>query len=851
MKKFVLLCAVAAVAAGCTKINEMMNGRFTCTLPEMAVTRTAVEVDGSTAKLTWSREDKIMINGVPYILATDTKGLRTAEFVRTSTATKVPEAPYRACFPAEFYSPQGVMLPAVQRCDEDGSLTGVLPLYAESNDMNLNFKNICGLLSIDLNGNIPGGKVTKVEISADQPLSGLWSPETGEFLSNGERGTIVLDCGDGLELDCVYAAVPAGKYTNLVYRLFTVEGEIVSIKEDERIVEDCSIGNAELIADYKSSLEALGLYMNYIYGSPDWYMLQEIFTDEYTYSYSAPEWARAAIDSTSKIPADNPGVSRVWGASYSCINLACRLIEGLREVGVGNSEIAEARFYRGFSFFNLVRMFGGVPLDLGAGELKYNYDVFRGLKVRKTVSEVYESAVLPDLEMAAENLPLKPRYPGGPSKTAARIALANAYLSYAWFLENPQAIPIFPEQSRDASRAQSYYDKAFKMAKLAIDDTGDPFELMPTFAEVQIAQNDYRNTEVVLYADHRKDDFAKDLVTYGWDLGTPCNLAGQLTNWRYDKSAVSGSGVKLMTLDDCQPYGYPAAVMAPIPDALKKFTDVDKDSRWDGTFNTVYRGNWKKAGYQAEEVIGAFGSQIKDGDPLLQFLPYDDPNVVYARENLDLNAGTLPGHTEYVINISDVSRETFPACCKNIGQLIGRASFGSPSSSSRRPYCILKLSEAYLIAAEAAVKLGKPGKADGEAGYYINFLRGRAGKWAFNRSGLSNGEYAKEEYLNEGKYTVENDYSSELTEATPETMTIDVVLDERLRELWGEGMRRDDLVRTQTLHERAKVYHISDGVGRQAAEHVRDIKKPSYLRPIPQAQVDLTKIQQNPFETQR
>jgi hypothetical protein len=34
--------------------------------------------------------------------------------------------------------------------------------------------------------------------------------------------------------------------------------------------------------------------------------------------------------------------------------------------------ISEARFFRGFYYFMLVQTYGGVPLDLGAGELKYN-----------------------------------------------------------------------------------------------------------------------------------------------------------------------------------------------------------------------------------------------------------------------------------------------------------------------------------------------------------------------------------------------------------------------------------------------------------------------------------------------
>ena len=44
----------------------------------------------------------------------------------------------------------------------------------------------------------------------------------------------------------------------------------------------------------------------------------------------------------------------------------------------------------------LVQTFGGVPLDLGAGELKFNTSPSRK-SVRNTVPEVYTKAIFPDL----------------------------------------------------------------------------------------------------------------------------------------------------------------------------------------------------------------------------------------------------------------------------------------------------------------------------------------------------------------------------------------------------------------------------------------------------------------------
>ena len=76
--------------------------------------------------------------------------------------------------------------------------------------------------------------------------------------------------------------------------------------------------------------------------------------------------------------------------------------------------------------------------------------------------------------------------------------------------------------------------------------------------------------------------------------------------------------------------------------------------------------------------------------------------------------------------------------------------------------------------------------------------------------------------------------------ATPATITIDYILDERSREFWGEGYRWFDLVRTQKWAERSSTYHIagSDYLDKDLQEFKRTIPKDFYIRPIPQGQLD-------------
>lgn len=598
----------------------------------------------------------------------------------------------------------------------------------------------------------------------------------------------------------------------------------------------------------KGGLTALYSHLRNLYGQAYYFTSCEAGTDEYTYGHSA-DGNQKDIDMTG-VGAINSNSVRsdvLWGQAYSDINTASAVIKNASAVGISADLVAEANFFRGFYYFKLVQTFGGVALDLGSGELMPNTSTTRVSK-RNTVDEVYTKAIFPDLETAVENLPTNPRCDGALSKNVARLYLAKAYLTYAWWLENPQNIDTYPATSaRDKSQAAGYFQKAYDMATLAISQPG-PYKLQETYMDVNFWQND-RNAEWLLWADHNQDNDLFNGGGLGWgNGGAPENFAGWFTQWNYcgdmRGNFQDGSNNNPVLREACQALGRPWTRMAPIPDALKKFTDVGKDSRWDGTFTTEYRCNFAKGGNKNEYVNGANGAQIKNGETFLQFLSYDDPRVAYDAKNGNINAGTLIGHPEFVINISDISRQSYPGVWKHIGHRTDRdeaGALGNPNGSSPRPFVIAKFSEFYLIAAEAAVK-GATTKDGMSARELVNVLRARAGKWnvRFNDYSVLN---SKSGYV---ANTYKQDYSAELTAATPATITIDYILDERLREYFGEGYRWFDLVRTQTWHERAKVYHISDANNRQPVEKVRTIEKHFYLRPIPQGQLDA--LQMTPEE---
>lgn len=571
-------------------------------------------------------------------------------------------------------------------------------------------------------------------------------------------------------------------------------------------------------------LTSMYAHLRYIYGHGYYYSNCENGTDEYTWAQSADNNFKDADLSEGVGEGITPTSSRsdaLWGTAFANINTCNGVIENATAAGMDPALIAEAHFFRAFDYFQLVQMFGGVPLDLGSGELAFNASTSR-TSVRNTVPEVY-AVIIEDLTFAINNLPDVSRKTGTVTKTVARALLAKAYLTFAWWLENPNGIATYPacdRKAHDGRSAAQYFQLAYDVALNAIDAPAN-YGLCDTYRDVNVGSND-RNKEILLYADHSAESEYYNGAGWGWGSGAaPENFSPWMPTCNFELVRDANNNQILKRKADVQSYSRPWTRMAPTINALREtFADKTNDSRYDGTFTTVYRVN------NIDECTLTNGSVIKRGEPAFRILNEDIEGIDYsceASQKSNIGGGIHADYKEYVINPSDLTRQIYPSIWK-LGPYIAN---GNPngigeSAGNVRPVNIMKFSELYLIAAEAAVK-GATGKMS--ARELVNVLRSRAGKW---------------NYSNADDKVVDLDYSAAMVEATPATIDVKYILDERSREFFGEGLRWFDLVRTQMWEEIAGEYEMggvnSNEHGKQTFK--RNIQKHHYLRPIPQGQLD-------------
>lgn len=219
-------------------------------------------------------------------------------------------------------------------------------------------------------------------------------------------------------------------------------------------------------------------------------------------------------------------LDNLWSGHYEAIARANQALQVLNESTIDetlkNRLIGEARFLRGFFYFNLVRLFGGVPLILRVPTAQnVNDDEFI---VKKPTDSIY-NAIIADFQFAVDNLPLR----GESGATEGRVnkGTAQAYLAKVYlYQQNYQQAYALSKEVINSGKFSlvpyPYYAQIFR--EFPVNGAGGINNTESIF-EVQTSNNTSCNAISELYSNGQGPRATKgwlntvDNVTYSGDLG--------------------------------------------------------------------------------------------------------------------------------------------------------------------------------------------------------------------------------------------------------------------------------------------------------------------------------------------
>ena len=168
-----------------------------------------------------------------------------------------------------------------------------------------------------------------------------------------------------------------------------------------------------------------------IYGN--WYVFGEIPSDNTRNQLSGSVTTQNEFDQF-YIDTQNSMIANFWKAAYKVINRTNTILGRIDGIEI-NTELAnryklECKFIRALMYFNLVRVYGDVPLVLKEISISESYDILREPK-----ENVYNQ-IIADLKEAQDlPVPYSTAEDGRATQGAAKALLANVYMTLHKYAE--------------------------------------------------------------------------------------------------------------------------------------------------------------------------------------------------------------------------------------------------------------------------------------------------------------------------------------------------------------------------------------------------------------------------------
>lgn len=418
-----------------------------------------------------------------------------------------------------------------------------------------------------------------------------------------------------------------------------------------------------------------------------------------------------------------------------------------------NEILAEAKFFRAYTYNSLANLFGGVPVvDREETSPRFDY-------TRATRLEVLEFAKN-DLEFAVQYLPLVSSdgsQDGRVFRAAAYHLLSEVYISLG--LE---------------SGDKNYFDKSIQSATQVIDGNCGEYTLVTSRFGDTSRPGDYYSDLFWTGQQNRASGNKEGILVLQFEYLTPGGTEANNSHLRLwgpkFEDVTFPDGKKLLVGDSL---GRMQGIVRPLDHANYGIWSDPGDIR-------CSEYNLRRDFYMNNPASEYYGEKV--------VLTKKDDGKMY----ITLSDGT----------VTSSAVDTFRVFYPYFRKIEGEQPWGAMAGRTPNDRYLMRLSETYLLRAEAYLHKGELEKAAGD----INIVRGRA----------------------------------QAKKVTPQEVTIDYILDERMRELIVEEQRRKTLIRLGKLYERTMKYNF----------RIQSNMKPYHeLLPIPQKAIDANvgaKLEQNP-----
>ncbi|HIR34431.1 MAG TPA: Omp28-related outer membrane protein [Candidatus Coprenecus merdigallinarum] len=299
MKRRILIPAcvlAAALLAGCNKdeniqgLTDISTTTFQA-FTESGGTKTFLENGGSETEshsVLWVPGDAIGIASASDFSRYEYKGDGQTDFAEFE-GDPVHGDYFYAVYPySEKAALSGDMLslelPSVQEYTPLSFAPGVFPMVARSESTVLEFKNLCGLLKINLTGTETISSITFRSsgqgVSGPATVSMDYESVPELVMSDGAGMSVTLDCGEGVALNGTvpmpfYIVLPAGTYDDFSIVVTSADGGVMTKSNSGLVINRSMVrptSDVEFVPDgtgYDGDREALIAFYNATDG-PNW-----------------------------------------------------------------------------------------------------------------------------------------------------------------------------------------------------------------------------------------------------------------------------------------------------------------------------------------------------------------------------------------------------------------------------------------------------------------------------------------------------------------------------------------------------------------------------------------------------